>query len=124
MDYYNKHAAQCPWIPQTMLAMLQWPLSMMTKLLCNHEYLAATMIGRDLDATEFIEVKVAVQDMTPDLKSCVDNDTTGNLFTCPPSTWVAQTETNKTPTKTNTPTNNNHKLNNDKNRAGGGGGGG
>eukprot|EP00957_Ditylum_brightwellii_P147262 11213653-Ditylum_brightwellii.AAC.1 len=41
MDYYDKHSIQCPWILQTMLAMLQWPLSMMAKLSCNHEYLAA-----------------------------------------------------------------------------------
>eukprot|EP00957_Ditylum_brightwellii_P097652 7437426-Ditylum_brightwellii.AAC.1 len=55
MDYYNKHSIQCPWIPQTMLAMLQQPMSMMTKLLCDHKYLAAAMSGRDIDATEFLE---------------------------------------------------------------------
>eukprot|EP00957_Ditylum_brightwellii_P053304 4041029-Ditylum_brightwellii.AAC.1 len=35
MNYYNKHAPQCPWIPQIMLAMLQWPLLMMAKLSFN-----------------------------------------------------------------------------------------
>eukprot|EP00957_Ditylum_brightwellii_P167893 12781005-Ditylum_brightwellii.AAC.1 len=63
MDYYNKHSIQCPWIPLTMLAMLQQPLSMMVKLLCDQKYLAAAMSGGDRDATEFMEVKVAVQDM-------------------------------------------------------------
>eukprot|EP00957_Ditylum_brightwellii_P072458 5506385-Ditylum_brightwellii.AAC.1 len=87
MDYYNKYAIQCPWIPQTILAMLQRPLSMMAKLSCDHKYLAAAMSGRDIDATEFLEVKVAVQDVIQDLKSYVNNGTTGNLFTRLPSTW-------------------------------------
>eukprot|EP00957_Ditylum_brightwellii_P128296 9785447-Ditylum_brightwellii.AAC.2 len=68
-----------------MLAILQQLLSMMAKLSCNHKYLAAAMSGRELDATEFLEVKVTVQDMIQDLKSCVDNDTTGNIFTQPPA---------------------------------------
>eukprot|EP00957_Ditylum_brightwellii_P016791 1263967-Ditylum_brightwellii.AAC.1 len=55
IDYYDKHTPQCPWIPQIMLAMLQWPLSMMAKLSCNHEYLVAAIAGNELDATEFVE---------------------------------------------------------------------
>eukprot|EP00957_Ditylum_brightwellii_P211399 15366129-Ditylum_brightwellii.AAC.3 len=100
-----------------MLAMLQRPLSSMAKLSCNYKYLVAAMTGRDLDTTEFVEVKVAVQDMIHGLKSCVENDKTGNIFTRPPSTWFAPAETNKTPTNTNPPADNNHKLNDDKNRA-------
>eukprot|EP00957_Ditylum_brightwellii_P150386 11451740-Ditylum_brightwellii.AAC.1 len=60
------------------------------------------MSGRDIDATEFLEVKVVVQDMIQDLKSCVNNDTTGNLFTWLPSTWAAP-ENQKNPPKNNTP---------------------
>eukprot|EP00957_Ditylum_brightwellii_P136237 10389682-Ditylum_brightwellii.AAC.1 len=55
MDYYDKHALKCPWIPQSMLAMLQWPLLMMAKMFCNHEYLAAAMAGNKLNTTEFVE---------------------------------------------------------------------
>eukprot|EP00957_Ditylum_brightwellii_P189858 14453890-Ditylum_brightwellii.AAC.1 len=115
MDYYNKHFTQCPWIPQTMLAMLQWLMSMMAKLPCNHKYLAAAMSGRDIDATEFFEVKVAVQHMIHDLKSCVNNNTTGNLFTRPPSTWVAPADP-KTPPKTNTPGSHNDRNSKEKNK--------
>eukprot|EP00957_Ditylum_brightwellii_P002499 191437-Ditylum_brightwellii.AAC.1 len=69
MDYYNKHALHHPWIPQTMLAMLQQPLSMMTMFSCIHKYLATVMTGNTLDATEFVEVKVTIQDMIHDLKA-------------------------------------------------------
>eukprot|EP00957_Ditylum_brightwellii_P162103 12341340-Ditylum_brightwellii.AAC.1 len=74
----------------------------MAKLPCNHEYQAASMACNGLNVTEFVEVKVAIQGMIYDLKSCADNDTTYNLFTCPPSTWVVPTDT-KSPPSTQTP---------------------
>eukprot|EP00957_Ditylum_brightwellii_P027471 2076929-Ditylum_brightwellii.AAC.1 len=123
MDYFNKHSIQCPWIPQTMLSMLQRLMSMMAKLSCNHKYLAAAMSCGDIDVTEFLEVKVAVQDMIRDLKSCVDNNTTGNLFTWPPSTWVAPADP-KTPLKTDTPGSHNDRNSKEKNGTNGGGGSG
>eukprot|EP00957_Ditylum_brightwellii_P103153 7861962-Ditylum_brightwellii.AAC.1 len=70
MDYYNKHALQCPWNPQTMLVIFQQPLSMMAKLSCNHDYLVAAVTGNKLDATKFVEVKGIIQDMIHDLKRC------------------------------------------------------
>eukprot|EP00957_Ditylum_brightwellii_P035213 2670329-Ditylum_brightwellii.AAC.1 len=104
-----------------MLAMLQHPLSMMAKLSCNHENLAAAIAGNELDATEFVEVKLAIQDMICDPESCVNNDTIGNLFICPHSTWAAPIETN-TPTKTHTPIHDTDKCKEDRYGASGGGG--
>eukprot|EP00957_Ditylum_brightwellii_P137957 10517967-Ditylum_brightwellii.AAC.1 len=92
----------------------------MAKLSCKHEYLAAAMSGRGIDATEFLEVKVAVQDIIRDSMSCANNDTTGNLFTRPPSTWVAPADP-KTPSKNNTPGSTNKRNSNDKNDTNGGG---
>eukprot|EP00957_Ditylum_brightwellii_P176109 13409957-Ditylum_brightwellii.AAC.1 len=61
--------------------------------------------------------------MISDLKSCVDNNTTGNLFTRPSSTWVAPADP-KTPPKTNTPGSHNDRNSDKKNKTNGGGGGG
>eukprot|EP00957_Ditylum_brightwellii_P116321 8872536-Ditylum_brightwellii.AAC.1 len=97
-NFYDKHLHQCPWMAETMLHMLQRPMSMMARMSCSHEHLMTAMAGKDIDTEEFLDIRAAFHQVLWDLQCCIDNNSPGITFTTPPSSWVPPQP--KTPIKT------------------------